>query len=109
MRVPVSWLRDLIDIEPPVDAIAERLNLAGVEVEDVEGIGVFDPNVVVGEVLETTPAAAAPQANLTLVSIGGGGVQAVSAAADLRDLLPGTKVAVATSGAKLLDRSSQVL
>ena len=40
MRVPLSWLKDFVDIKIPVDALAERLTFAGLEVEEIEYIGV---------------------------------------------------------------------
>ena len=39
MRVPISWLKTFVDIDLPVEALAERLNLAGIEVEQIEGTG----------------------------------------------------------------------
>ena len=32
MKVPLSWLKDYVDISLPVDELAERLTLAGLEV-----------------------------------------------------------------------------
>jgi hypothetical protein len=41
MRVPMEWLRELVDLPPDVDAraVAERLIAAGLEVESVEVAG----------------------------------------------------------------------
>jgi phenylalanyl-tRNA synthetase beta chain len=39
MRVPISWLKTFVDIDLPVEELAERLNLAGIEVEFIEGSG----------------------------------------------------------------------
>ena len=33
MKVPLSWLRDFVDVELPPRDLAARLTLAGVEVE----------------------------------------------------------------------------
>ena len=61
MRVPVSWLREYVDI--PADATADDILAAlvavGFEEEDVHTFGVTGP-VVVGQVLEFTPE---PQSN----------------------------------------------
>ncbi len=40
MRVPLSWLREYVDITIPVEELAHRLTLAGLEVEAMEYIGV---------------------------------------------------------------------
>ena len=39
MKYPVSWLRDFVDIDVPVQELADRLSLAGLEVEGVEFVG----------------------------------------------------------------------
>jgi phenylalanyl-tRNA synthetase beta chain len=56
MRVPVSWLKDYVNIGVPLNDLAERLTLAGLEVETIEYIGLpeaelpWDPErIVVGE------------------------------------------------------------
>ena len=36
MRVPLSWLKEYVDIVLPVDELAERLTLAGMEVTSTE-------------------------------------------------------------------------
>ncbi len=57
MRVPLSWLKDYVDITIPISELAERLTLAGLEVETIQYIGQpeaelpWDPKrVVVGEI-----------------------------------------------------------
>ena len=40
MLVPVSWLKDYVDIDIPVELLAERLTLAGLEVAEIRYIGV---------------------------------------------------------------------
>jgi phenylalanyl-tRNA synthetase beta chain len=39
MRVPISWLKTFVDIDLPVEELAERLNFAGIEVEQIESSG----------------------------------------------------------------------
>ncbi len=36
MRVPSSWLRDYVDITLPIPELAERMTLAGLEVEKID-------------------------------------------------------------------------
>jgi phenylalanyl-tRNA synthetase beta chain len=39
IRVPVSWLRDYVSADAPVEEIAERLHMAGMEVDRIERTG----------------------------------------------------------------------
>src|SRR5512139_303405 len=40
MKVPINWLKDYVDINIPIEELAERLTLAGMEVEHIEYYGV---------------------------------------------------------------------
>ena len=40
MRVPISWLKDFVDITLPVEELAEKLTIAGLEVEAIHYIGI---------------------------------------------------------------------
>ena len=40
MKVPISWLKDFVDINLPIADLAERLTLAGLEVASIQYIGV---------------------------------------------------------------------
>ena len=81
MKVPLSWLKEYVDITLPVAELAERLTLAGLEVESVEYIGVpggndasrlaWDPQkIVVGQVLEVKPHPNAERLVLATVEYG---------------------------------------
>ena len=57
MKVPLSWLKDYVDIPIPVTELADRLTVAGLEVETIEYDGLpgaelpWDPDlIVVGEI-----------------------------------------------------------
>ncbi|MBC7320228.1 hypothetical protein H5T89_06255, partial [bacterium] len=39
MKVLYSWLKEFIDISIPCEEIADRLTMAGLEVEELERIG----------------------------------------------------------------------
>jgi phenylalanyl-tRNA synthetase beta chain len=63
MRVPISWLKEYVDITLPIEELAEKLTIAGLEVENIEYIGipggrntdrlVWDPaKLVVGRILK---------------------------------------------------------
>ena len=40
MKVPISWLKEYVDIDISIEELAERLTLAGLEVTSVEYIGI---------------------------------------------------------------------
>lgn len=59
MRVPLSWLKEFVDVTITSDALAQRLTYAGLEVAEVERIGVagadlpWEPDkIVIGAILE---------------------------------------------------------
>ena len=52
MRVPLSWLRELVDVELEPEALAERLTLLGMEVSAIERIGAEWRASSSGELLE---------------------------------------------------------
>ena len=37
MKVPLSWLKDFVDISLPLEDLAHRLTMAGLEVEEDTG------------------------------------------------------------------------
>ncbi len=110
MKVPLSWLKDYVDITVPLDDLAERLTLAGLEVAAIEHIGDWwdREKIVVGEVLEVRPHPDADRLVLVDVAFGGGEVeQCVTGAPNLFSYR-GTgrvslKVAYAMEGAELYD------
>jgi phenylalanyl-tRNA synthetase beta chain len=46
MQVPLNWLREYVEITQPVEVLAERMTLAGLEVEQIEYIGVPGADLV---------------------------------------------------------------
>src|SRR5215813_10122022 len=77
MRVPVSWLRDFVPIEMPLDELATRLSIATAEVEgiDVRGVPDSDGNLGlfrIGRVVEAEKHPNADRLQLTKVDIGEG-------------------------------------
>ena len=75
MRIPLSWLRDYVAIEVPVDELAARLLTSTCEVERVIHRGVPDngPNLghfTVGRVLEVGPHPDADRVRLCSVDVG---------------------------------------
>ena len=43
MKLPLSWLKDYVDIDLPLDQLASTLTMAGLEVEEVRLVGLPMP------------------------------------------------------------------
>lgn len=117
MKIPLSWLKDYVDITQPLEALAQRLTLAGLEVESIERIGDFweRDKIFVGQILEVKRHPDAERLTLALVEYGAGVPQRVVTGApnlypyvdqDLSDNR-GPKVAFAVVGARLIDGYSE--
>ena len=99
MRVSLSWLRELVQVDDSVDDLAERLSMAGFEVEDVDDLSARARGVVVGHVLTREKHPNADKLSVCSVDIGAEEpVQIVCGAANVR---AGIHVPVATVGAVL--------
>ncbi|HMD89487.1 MAG TPA: phenylalanine--tRNA ligase subunit beta [Anaerolineaceae bacterium] len=44
MKIPLSWLKDFVDIDLPLDKLAKLLTMAGLEVEEVRLVGLPMPS-----------------------------------------------------------------
>ncbi|HSF81148.1 MAG TPA: phenylalanine--tRNA ligase subunit beta [Anaerolineales bacterium] len=44
MKTPISWLKDYVAIQLPIDELARRLTMAGLEVEEIHYVGLPLPN-----------------------------------------------------------------
>ena len=114
MRVPISWLKEFVDIPVPVADLAERLTFAGLEVSSIHRIGLpgsdlpWDPErIVVGQVLEVKPHPNADRLVLAVVEYGPGRVKTVvTGAPNLKVGDSGQRVAFALEGARLRDAYS---
>ena len=98
MRVPLSWLRDYVEIDLTPEALAERLTLLGMEVQGLERWGADWRNVVVGELLTVEKHPRADRLNLTTVLVGDEVLEIVCGATNIA---PGQRVPVALPGAVL--------
>ncbi|MGQ9683909.1 MAG: phenylalanine--tRNA ligase subunit beta [Anaerolineae bacterium] len=106
MLVPLSWLKEYVDLVLPVEELAERLTVAGLEVERIERRGdTWDADkIFVGEVLEVRPHPNAERLVLATVAYGGGRtMEVVTGAPNLRPGDRGVKVAFAVAGARIID------
>lgn len=119
MRIPLSWLKDFVDITIPVQELAERLTFGGLEVESIEYIGVPAPGrkgasadtlawdrdkILVGQLVEVKPHPNADRLTLAVVDYGAGEpIQVVTGAPNIRIGDKGQKVVLALEGARLYD------
>ena len=104
MRVPVSWLRDYVPVEMPLEELATRLSISTAEVEGIERRGVpeQDGNLGlfrVGRVLEAEKHPNADRLQLCRVDLGEGEPRQIVCGA--WNFGAGATVAVALPGAVL--------
>ncbi|MBN1179110.1 MAG: phenylalanine--tRNA ligase subunit beta [Anaerolineae bacterium] len=115
MKIPISWLKDYVEIAVSIPELANRLTLAGLEVETVEYIGLpgaelpWDPEkIVVGEVVAVHAHPDADRLVLAEVNYGGPETETVVSGPPSLQPLKGQKdlhlkVAFAMEGVSLYD------
>jgi len=104
MRVPLSWLREFVEVDLEPEALAERLTLLGMEVRGIERRGTEWRNVVVGELLEVKPHPRADRLSLTRVRVGAasaGAAETLEIVCGATNIAVGQRVPVALPGAVL--------
>ncbi len=116
VKIPLSWLKDYVDITLPVDQLAERLTLAGLEVEAIARVGeMWDRDkLFVGQILQVTQHPDADR--LVLARVEYGAKEPLTVVTGAPNLYPyagqdlgggrGPKVAFAVVGARLIDGHS---
>ncbi len=72
MKLPISWLRQWIEVEASPEAVAAALTTRGFYVEGIEQHGSRHPGVVVARVLEAGPHPNADRLKLCRVDGGAG-------------------------------------
>jgi phenylalanyl-tRNA synthetase beta chain len=119
MRVPLSWLREYVDLTLPTPELAERLTLAGLAVDAIERVGDWwDPEfITVGEVVAVLPHPDADRLTIVDVDYGAEAPERVVTGAPnvfvhrgktkAEGTLPAMKVAFARAGATLVDAYSE--
>jgi phenylalanyl-tRNA synthetase beta chain len=117
MKVPISWLKDYVDITLPIEELANRLTLAGMEVEHIEYYGVPGSNliwdrekIVIAQIVEVKPHPNADRLVLADINYGGSALhQCVTGATNIfhlkgqGPLMNGPKVVFAKEGSVLYD------
>ena len=100
MRVPLSWLREFVDVDLTPEQLAERLTLLGMEVKTIERWGADWEQVVTGEILTVERHPRADRLSLTTVRLGDGG-EPLSIVCGATNIAPGQRIPVALPGAVL--------
>jgi phenylalanyl-tRNA synthetase beta chain len=124
MKIPLTWLRDYVDVTLPPAQLIERLTLAGLEVAGVRVIGLPIPEgvrvkaeergpvwdrdkIVVAQVLSVERHPNAERLTLPTVTWGGGtNKQLVTGAPNIKVGDKGQKVVLALAGSVLYDGHS---
>jgi len=99
MRVPLSWLREFVDVDLGPEALAERLTLLGMEVKGIVRWGDDWRNVVIGELLSVERHPQADRLSLTRVNVGDG--EPLEIVCGATNIAAGQRVPVALPGAVL--------
>lgn len=111
MRVPISWLKDYVDLPLSIPDLAEKLTLAGLEVEAIEYVGlpgaelVWDRDrIFVGLLTGVERHPNAERLLLASVNYGPGrDITVVTGAPNIKPGDSGQKVVLALKGARLYD------
>lgn len=99
MKVPLSWLRELLDVDLDTDALCDRLTMGGLEVEGIAHVGADIGGVIVAEISEVRPHPDADQ--LTLCAVRRGPGAPVTVVCGARNMRAGDRVAYAPPGTLL--------
>jgi phenylalanyl-tRNA synthetase beta chain len=99
MKTSIQWLANYIDMPWGPDELAERLTLAGLEVEGIERLGVLPDTVVVGQILRREPHPDADR--LSVLSVSTGGEAPLQIVCGAPNCAAGLKVACALVGTEL--------
>src|SRR5437867_1164774 len=100
MKLPLSWLREWVEVEATPEIIAAALTRQGLYVDGIATHGVSYPGVVVARVLEVTRHPNADRLSLCRVDGGSGELRVVCGATNVR---AGMRVPLAAVGAVLPD------
>ncbi|MDP2798424.1 MAG: phenylalanine--tRNA ligase subunit beta [Deltaproteobacteria bacterium] len=98
MRVTLNWLKEFVDVDIPVEDLAERLTMVGLEVENLTHYDAGLGQVVVGHITDILPHPHAENLSLCRVVSGKNTYRVICGARNIRS---GDKVPLALEGAVL--------
>ena len=100
MKFIENWLREFVNPALTTQQLVDQLTMAGLEVDGFEPVATNFSQVVVAQVVATSPHPDAEKLTVCRVNAGDEEVQIVCGAANVR---PGIKVPLAKLGARLED------
>jgi phenylalanyl-tRNA synthetase beta chain len=99
MRVPLSWLKEYVDVDAPVEELADRLSATGSAVDKIERFAAGVSDIVVGEVLESKDV---PESDkLVVAQVDAGDHGRVTVLAGAKNFAAGDRVPLALPGARV--------
>jgi len=99
MKVSLKWLSEYVAIKLTPQELAERLTMAGIEVQGVQTVGGWE-KMLVGEVIEVNPHPDADRLKLATVNLG---TQQLTVVCGAPNIAVGQRVPFARVGAQLID------
>lgn len=99
MKVSYNWLKDFVACSLPVEEVAEKLTMAGLEVEGITRQVYHLPGIVTGQIKEVRKHPNSDKLTICLVEVGSGNVRSIVCGAP--NVAVGVKVPVALEGAEL--------
>ncbi|MGP8155032.1 MAG: phenylalanine--tRNA ligase subunit beta, partial [Smithella sp.] len=96
MLVSLKWLKDYVDIDLTVDELADRLTMAGLEVDEIKTIRPQFCGVVVAKILSVKPHPSADHLSLCNIS---DGTESYNVVCGAKNIAPGDIVPLAKVGA----------
>jgi phenylalanyl-tRNA synthetase beta chain len=99
MRVSMKWLRELVDVELPVEQLTDLLDMTGTKIEAVHMIGAALEGVVVGHILTKERHPDAETLWVTTVDVGG--AEPLNIVCGAQNFEAGDRVPVAVVGTTL--------
>ncbi len=100
MRVPLRWLKEYVEVEMSPEELANRLTMAGLEVDSVEYLGQHWDKIVTAHVLWAERIKGSDHLSATRVT---DGTRELSVVCGAPNVAAGQKVALAQVGAKIGD------
>ena len=100
MLVSLKWLKDYVDLELPPQALADKLTMAGLEVDEIKTIAHRFSGVVVAKILSVRPHPSADKLSLCDVTDGTGTYPVVCGAKNIKagDVVPLAKIGAVIPG-----------
>jgi phenylalanyl-tRNA synthetase beta chain len=100
LKISLAWLREFVAVEPSAAELAERLTMAGLEVEGMSAHGTYE-HMIAARIVGLEPHPHAEKLSLCTVDLGPEGILRVVSGAP--NVEAGLRVAVALPGAVLAD------